>query len=123
MPLVARSCIGFASRFPEYGPNGGDPFCRLPFSPHFRFQVAGYEDGNDAARLSADPTFRRMSSEKVWKRGVALTSTLQPRWVKTGDRLVKHVRYCWILLAEGHLTRRVFGAILRRIWTLALTAG
>jgi len=29
----------------------------------------------------------------------------------------------WLLLAEGHLTRRVFGAIRRRIWALPLPAG
>ena len=49
----------------------------------------------------------------------SLTS-LQQRLVKTGGRLVKHARYYWLLLAEGHLTRRVFGAILRRIWALPL---
>jgi hypothetical protein len=38
-------------------------------------------------------------------------------------RLVKHARYYWLLLAEGHLTRRVFAAILRRIWALPLPAG
>lgn len=38
----------------------------------------------------------------------SLTS-LQQRLVKTGGRLVKHARYYWLLLAEGHLTRRVFG--------------
>ncbi len=27
--------------------------------------------------------------------------------MKTGGRLVKHARYYWLLLAEGHLTRRV----------------
>ena len=48
---------------------------------------------------------------------------LQQRLVKTGGRLVKHVRYYWMLLAEGHLTRRMFGSILRRIWALALSAG
>jgi hypothetical protein len=47
----------------------------------------------------------------------SLTS-LQQRLVKTGGRLVKHARYYWLLLAEGHLTRRLFGAILRRIWAL-----
>ena len=35
--------------------------------------------------------------------------------MKTGGRLVKHVRYYWLLLAEGHLTRTLFGAILRRL--------
>jgi Transposase DDE domain group 1 len=52
----------------------------------------------------------------------SLTS-LQQRLVKTGGRLVKHARYYWLLLAEGHLTRRAFGAILRRIWALPLPAG
>jgi hypothetical protein len=31
---------------------------------------------------------------------------LQQRLVKTGARLDKHARYYWLLLAEGHLTRR-----------------
>jgi hypothetical protein len=33
---------------------------------------------------------------------------LQQRLVKTGGRLVKHARYYWLLLAESHLTRRLF---------------
>jgi len=40
-----------------------------------------------------------------------------------GGRLVKHARYYWLLLAKGHLTWQVFGAILRRIWLLPLPAG
>jgi len=52
----------------------------------------------------------------------SLTS-LQQRLVKTGGRLVKHARYYWLLLAEGHLTRRVCAAILRRIWALPLPVG
>ncbi len=52
----------------------------------------------------------------------SLTS-LQQRLVKTGGRLVKHARYYWLLLAEGHLTRRVFAAILQRIWALPLPVG
>ena len=42
----------------------------------------------------------------------SLTS-LQPRPVKTGGRLVKHARYYWLLLAESHLTRRLFGSMLK----------
>ena len=44
-------------------------------------RLAGYEDLNDADRLSADPTFRLIGSERVWERGVALTSTLH--WFET----------------------------------------
>jgi hypothetical protein len=52
----------------------------------------------------------------------SLTS-LQQRLVKRGGRLVKHARYYWLLLAESHLTRRLFGAVLRRIDLLPLPAG
>jgi len=52
----------------------------------------------------------------------SLTS-LQQRLVKTGGRLVKHARYYWLLLAEGHLTQRLFVAMLRRIGALSLPAG
>ena len=41
----------------------------------------------------------------------------------TGGRLLKHARYYWLLLAESHLTRRLFGAMLRRIELLPLPAG
>jgi len=40
-------------------------------------RLAGYEDVNDAQRLSQDPTFRLMGSERIWERGAALTSRLQ----------------------------------------------
>ena len=39
--------------------------------------MAGYEDVNDAERLSQDPTFRLIGFEKIWERGAALTSRLQ----------------------------------------------
>jgi len=40
-------------------------------------RLAGYRDLNDAERLAADPTFRLISSQRIWGRGAALTSTLQ----------------------------------------------
>ncbi len=40
-------------------------------------RLAGYEDVNDAERLSQDPTFRLMGLERIWERGAALTSRLQ----------------------------------------------
>ena len=39
--------------------------------------MRAYEDVNDAARLSQDPTFRLIGSEKIRDRGAALTSRLQ----------------------------------------------
>ena len=48
---------------------------------------------------------------------------LQQRLVKTGGRLVKHARYYWLLLAESHLTRRLFASMPRRILALPLPAG
>jgi DDE family transposase len=44
-------------------------------------RLAGYEDLNDAERLAADPTFRLISSQKIWDRGAALTLTLH--WFET----------------------------------------
>jgi hypothetical protein len=52
----------------------------------------------------------------------SLTS-LQQRLVKTGGRLVKHARYYWLMLAESHLTRWLFGSMVRRIDVLAVASG
>ena len=52
----------------------------------------------------------------------SLTS-LQQRLVKTGGRLIKHARYYWLLLAESHLTRRLFADMLRKITALPVPTG
>jgi hypothetical protein len=52
----------------------------------------------------------------------SLTS-LQQRLLKTGGRLVKHARYFRLMLAESHLTRRLFGSMVRRIDALAVASG
>jgi hypothetical protein len=44
----------------------------------------------------------------------SLTS-FQQRLVKTGGWLVKHARYYWLLLAESHLTRHLFGSMRRKV--------
>src|SRR3989441_13152609 len=58
---------------------------QLPLADLFRqsiySRVAGYEDVNDAERLSQDPTFRLIGSEKIWERGAALPSRLH--WFET----------------------------------------
>jgi Transposase DDE domain group 1 len=54
--------------------------------------------------------------------GWSLTRVLQ-RLVKTGGRLIKHARYYWLLLAESHLTRRLFGSMVRRIAALRVPTG
>ena len=66
----------------------------------------------------------------LWRRlvlpqriGNWLLTSLQQRLVKTGGRLVKHARYYWLLLAESHLTRRLFASMLGRIAGLPLPAG
>ena len=71
-----------------------------------------YNLGNLWRRLGLPPRI------KSW----SLTS-LQHRLMKTGGRLVKHARYYWLLLAEGHLNRRLFGDMLHRIWALPLPSG
>ncbi len=71
--------------------------------------VVAYNLGNLWRRLALP---RRIGN---W----SLTS-LQQRLVKTGGRLVRHARYYWLLLAEGHLSRRLFGSMLRMIAALPL---
>jgi len=43
--------------------------------------------------------------------------------VNTGGRLIKHAKYSCFLLAEGHLHWRLFGQMLRRIWSLPVRSG
>jgi len=74
--------------------------------------VTAYNLGNLWRRLGLPNRIRNWS----------LTS-LQQRLVKTGGRLVKRARYYWLLLAESHLTRRLFGAMLGRIAALPLPTG
>jgi Transposase DDE domain group 1 len=66
----------------------------------------------------------------LWRRLVLPTridtgslTSIQQRLVKTGGRLVEHASYYWLLLAERHLTRRLFSAMLRRIWALPVPTG
>ncbi len=77
-----------------------------------QLSVLAYNLGNLWRRLGLPPRI------KSW----SLTS-LQQRLVKTGGRLIKHARYYWLLLAEGHLNRRLFGSMLRRIWALPVPGG
>lgn len=66
----------------------------------------------------------------LWRRlvlpkgiGNWLLTSVQQRLMKTGSRLIKHARSYWLLLAESHLTRRLFGAMARRIVALPVPAG
>ena len=52
----------------------------------------------------------------------SLTS-LQQHLVKTGGRLIKDARYYWLLLAESHLTRRLFAGMLDKIAASPSPAG
>ena len=51
----------------------------------------------------------------LWRRlalpmriGTWSLTSLQQRLVETGGRVIQHARYYWLLLAESHLTRRLF---------------
>jgi hypothetical protein len=72
-------------------------------------RMAGHEDVNDAERLSQDPTFRLIGLEKIWDRGAALTARLQSFETE--------------MLAGSHLTRRLFGSMVRRIDALGVATG
>jgi len=71
-------------------------------------RLAGYEDLNDAERLASDPTFRLISSQRIWDRGAALTSTLH--WFET-DLLTKEEN----LIGLMALNRETLGWIPARV--------
>ena len=60
----------------RHGSNKKFPFVDLLRQSVYS-RLAGYEDLNDAVRVSVDPTFRLIGSKKNWDRGGALTSRLQ----------------------------------------------
>lgn len=85
------------------------------------FSLKSSAAGAEPAGLHLGNLWRRLGL----RRGIENRSLtgLQQRLVKIGGRLVKHARYYWLLLAEGHLTRRRFGAILCRIALLPIPTG
>ena len=73
--------LGFSELIEQYLTDSRANDARFSFTDLLRQSVysrlAGYEDVNDAARLSQDPTFRLIGSDRIWDRGAALTSRLQ----------------------------------------------
>ncbi len=70
--------LGFSALIAQHltdprGTNTQFPLADLVRQSVYR-RLAGYEDVNDAERLSQDPTFRLIGSEQLWERGAALTS-------------------------------------------------
>ena len=107
---------------------------KLPASESSMLMINSQRPGAGVSTWCGGASLRPCGRGKSLGSGVDLTGihpaklppvppSLQQRQVKTGGRLVKHARYYWLLLAEGHLTRRVFAAILPRIWALPLPAG
>src|SRR6266851_2020271 len=73
--------LGFGELIARHLADSRGKNSQLPLADLLRQSVysrlAGYEDVNDAERLSQDPTFRLIGSRKIWGRGAALTSRLQ----------------------------------------------
>jgi hypothetical protein len=84
-------------------------------------EVTAWADGRASLAYNLGNLWRKLVLPEGVRRW-SLTS-LQQGLVKTDGRLVEHTRYHWLLLAESHLTRRLFGAMLRRIQVLPLPAG
>ena len=74
--------------------------------------VIAYKLGNPWRRLAFPHRISKLSP-----------TSLEQRMVRTGGRFIKHARCYWLLLAESHLTRRLFGSMLLRIAGLCLPAG
>ena len=105
--VSAAQCTGTAEQGSRKASRRSRGFCHRFQANEVRLwlSVIAYNLGNLWRRLALPRAIGNWS----------LTS-LQQRLVKTGGRLVKHARYYWLLLAESHLTRRLFGGMLRKIW-------
>ena len=120
--VVAKVEFHFGELFPRVG------FIVTNLETPSRAVVRFYNKRGTAERLALSLLAYNLGN--LWRRlalpkrieNWSLTS-LQQRLVKTGGRLVKHARYYWLLLAESHLTRRLFGSMVRRIGTLPLPSG
>ena len=123
MPLSSRSLVRFynqcgtAEQWIKEGKQATSwtrLSCHRFRSNEVRLQLAmlAYNLGNLWRRLGLPRRIKRWS----------LTS-LQHRLMKTGGRLVKHARYYWLLLAEGHLNRKLFGEMLARLTALPVPGG
>jgi hypothetical protein len=80
--------------------------------PLFNRFLLGRPLGGDECRADVRWVRRNFCTRGYSKTGTGRLTSLQQRLVKTGGRLVKHARYYCLLLAEGHLNRRRFGAML-----------
>ena len=80
----------------------------------------GNKEDKQAVKMTRLSCHRFRSNEvRLWLAILAYNlGNLWQRLVKTVGRLVKHARYYWLLLAEGHLTRRPFASMLGRIWAV-----
>ena len=70
--------LGFSELIEKHLIDSRGKNTQLPLADLLRQSVysrlAGYENMNDAERVSQDPTFRLIGSEKIWERGAALPS-------------------------------------------------
>ena len=75
------------------------------------------KEGKPAVKMTRLSCHQFRSNEvRLWLGAISYNlGNLWRRLVKTAGRLVKHARYHWRLLAESHLTRRLFGSMLRRM--------
>ena len=80
------------------------------------------KEGKQAVKMTRLSCDRFRSNEvRLWLSVIAYNlGNLWRRLVKT---LAKHARYYWLLPAESHPTRRLFGTMVQRIELLPLPAG
>jgi hypothetical protein len=121
----------FSYHSPAYGPKIDEAGLRISLDACFRAHRPGSRL-RAAASLQGQITPR--GDKQASRAGTGRCGFSDPkaprkwgsskqRLVETGGRLIQHARYYWLLLAEGHLTRRLFGGMLRKIVALLSPAG
>jgi Transposase DDE domain group 1 len=123
LTLPSRSLVRFYNKrgTAEQWIKEGKQAVKMTWLSHHRFRSNEVRLWLSVIAYNLGNLWRRLVLSKVIETW-SLTS-LQQRQVKTGGRLANHACYYWLLLAESHLTRRLFESMLRRILALPLPAG
>ena len=108
-----------ATEDPIWGEQGAAGERKLKLGIRFSPRTVRKYPQDGGPRREPRPKQRRLSFVRNHAKVIVACNFL----VKTGRRLMRHARYCWLLLAESHLTRRLFGAMVRRIAALPVPAG
>ena len=103
------------------GEKPNQPF-QLSFNPSLKVDFQGSRVASDGGLILVRELDERLGLGELIAQHLTDSRGKNTQLPLEG-RLIKHARYYWLLLAESHLTKRLFGAMLRRIEALPVPSG